>query len=478
MRDDYIVFNAHRIGASHINKGMKCEDYSASYINDVAAIAVISDGHGDRNCFRSARGAQIACDTAVEITKDLFGAVGATDEIIHSPDRIICELEKSIIFNWNQNVGKDIEVNPISDEELSGLDETVAAAIRSGNRLSKVYGCTLIMTVVLRNFWFGIHVGDGKCVAVQENGLYSQPIPWDDEGCVGNRSTSLCDTQAFEKFRYSYGRNVPVAVFVGSDGVDESFDDNGINKFYFSLASWLKGMQEDEYKAKAEELLERISCGGSGDDVSIACIISKPKEVKKPVSTSKQIADKMEELYTTLSEAEGRCAELNVRRDELASDIEQLKKEISELETELIKKKAQLEEKTAENKNVEKNLLNMKNQLVPIIKQFIEAKNIKRQVDEYWTRLGVETYDNETIMNYEPSKEMKIEKKAGHVSDNVVHSKSDTKIKSGITDKPEELATVSQKTDMDIKRIVLKEKQIPTEEYRKTGFLDNIFRKK
>lgn len=478
MRDDYIVFNAHRIGASHIGKGMKCEDYSASYINDVVAVAVTSDGHGDRNCFRSDRGAQIACDTAVETIRNLFGVIGATDEIIHSPDRVICELEKSIIYNWYQNVGKDIEENPISEEELSELDETVVVAIRSGNRLSKVYGCTLIMTVVLRDFWFGIHIGDGKCVSVQENGLYSQPIPWDDEGCVGNRSTSLCDTQAFEKFRYVYGWDIPVAVFVGSDGVDESFDDNGINKFYFSLASWLKGMQGDEYKAKTEELLERISCGGSGDDVSIACIISKTKEVKKPVSTSKQIADKMEELYTTLSEAEKRCAELNVHRDELVSDIEKVKKEISELEAELIKKKVQLEEKTAENKNVEKNLLNMQNQLVPIIKQFTEAKNIKRQVDEYWTHLGVETYDNETIMNYEPSKEMKIEENAGHVSDNVARSKSDMEIKSGITDKQEETAAVSQKTDMDIKRIVLKEKQIPTEEYRKMGILNNIFRKK
>lgn len=402
MTSKYIVFNAHHIGASHINKGVQCEDYSESYIDDHMAIAVISDGHGDKNCFRSALGAEIACNVSIEVLSNTLNKEGALSELISSPDRVICEIEKSIIFHWNSRIKQDIIDNPFSETDLEGLDESVVTAIRAGNRLTKIYGCTLIAAVILDGFWFAIHVGDGKCVCVHRNGLYSQPVPWDDEGCVGNRSTSLCDTKAFEKFRYVYGTDVPVAVFVGSDGVDESFDDNGINKCYYSLSSWIKNLSKDEYNAKADELLEKISHGGSGDDVSIGCIISKNYEVKKPFSTSKQVADKMEELYTTLTGAEERFSELNDRKAKLDIDIDSLKGAIEDLEAELEKKKEQLDDKVQENRNVENNLKSMKDQLKPIIKQFQEAKVIKRQVDDYWTNLGVDIFDNDMVMNYDP----------------------------------------------------------------------------
>ena len=408
MKDEYLVFNAHRIGASHISKGLECEDYSMSYIDDNVAIAVISDGHGDKNCFRSARGAQLACTTAIQLTRNVCSSEEGINAIKASPDRIICELEKSIIYSWNRSVLKDIEANPITDDELKNLDENVVEAIKAQKRLQKVYGCTLILNVFLKGFWFGIHVGDGKCVCVYENGLYAQPIPWDEDGCVGNRSTSLCDTKAFSKFRYVYGVDVPIAVFVGSDGVDESFDDNGINKCYFSLASWVKSLSEEELKVRAAELLEKISHGGSGDDVSIACIVSKTKAIKKPISTSKQVAEKMEELYTMLTGAENRCSELSAMKGELTANIEQYNNEIAKLEASLNEKKEALASKKAELDSIEKNLSSMQNQLAPIIKQFEDAKGIKKQVDDYWTRLGVEPYDNSIVMEYVPSAFMRL----------------------------------------------------------------------
>lgn len=49
----YIELNAHHIGKSHIQSGLLCEDYSATYSDDQISIVVISDGHGDKNCFRS-----------------------------------------------------------------------------------------------------------------------------------------------------------------------------------------------------------------------------------------------------------------------------------------------------------------------------------------------------------------------------------------------------------------------------------------
>ena len=138
MVNSFKVFNGHRIGSSHIAKGNPCEDFSMSFQNELLSIAVISDGHGDKNCFRSARGSQIACEVAVERIKNAF----ANDESVYllktSPERVISEIEKSIIVSWNDNVEKDITNNPISDEELNGLDENVINAIKNTDRSHKV----------------------------------------------------------------------------------------------------------------------------------------------------------------------------------------------------------------------------------------------------------------------------------------------------------------------------------------------------
>ena len=56
----------------HIQKNLPCEDFSMSYEDDNMAIAVISDGHGDKNCFRSGKGAEIACNTSVELCKKFY----------------------------------------------------------------------------------------------------------------------------------------------------------------------------------------------------------------------------------------------------------------------------------------------------------------------------------------------------------------------------------------------------------------------
>ena len=58
----------------------------------------------------------------------------------------------------------------------------------------------------------------------------------------------------------------PIAAFVSSDGVEESFDQAGLYNFFYSIAYWLKEEGFDTAKAKVEGLLPQISEGGSGDD--------------------------------------------------------------------------------------------------------------------------------------------------------------------------------------------------------------------
>lgn len=416
MINNYIAYSNYQIGVSHIDKGLQCEDFSANYIDERIAIAVISDGHGDKNCFRSAKGAEIACTVAIEKVKEVFCDSEAIAELKNSPDRVITELEKCIIHSWNKSVLNDAKMNPFTNAEYQELDDNVIFMLKIGQKQQKVYGCTLIMCVFIESFWFGIQIGDGKCVACSSNGLYSQPIPWDHEGCVGNRSTSICNNNAFDSFRYYYGTDMPVAVLVASDGVDESFDDNGLNKCCHTIASWLKILPENDYQKNINELLGKISKGGSGDDVSIACIVSKKEEIKKPYATSLQVASKMDELFSILKDAEKRYIELSENKEEACQGKSKLEKEIADLEKLLTDKRAALEDKCCELDSVEKNIDNISNQLRQLSNQFKNAKETKKKVDEYWQQLGVEIFDNSEVMNYQP---LDIENSAVDTNENI-----------------------------------------------------------
>lgn len=102
-----------------------------------------------------------------------------------------------------------------------------------------------------------------------------------------NKTTSLCDSSAIEEFRYSYcgDGNKPLAVFLGSDGIDDSFGatENMVN-FYVQV---LKLINKEGLKiavANIQETLPQLSKIGSKDDMSIACIYDEEALRKRKVS--------------------------------------------------------------------------------------------------------------------------------------------------------------------------------------------------
>ena len=122
---DYTAINAHHIGNMHIQKNLPCEDFSMSYEDDKMAIAVISDGHGDKNCFRSGKGAKIACETAVELCRKFYetseSMVGEYG--VSALENVLKGLEAEIVKVWKQSVLKDFEENPFTDEEIETASE-------------------------------------------------------------------------------------------------------------------------------------------------------------------------------------------------------------------------------------------------------------------------------------------------------------------------------------------------------------------
>jgi hypothetical protein len=138
------------------------------------------------------------------------------------------------------------------------------------------YGCTLIAVAAAGPYWFGVQIGDGKCIALEEGGGFSEPIPW-DEDCQFNVTTSLCEENAPELFRYFVSIGLPEALFIGTDGVDTSFqlEENGekIASMYRIILDNFKGEGFEKGCRQLEDFLPVLTGRGSGDDVSIAGIL-------------------------------------------------------------------------------------------------------------------------------------------------------------------------------------------------------------
>ena len=400
--EGFKTYSGYKVGASHIAKNMGCEDYAATYDGEKVCVAVISDGHGDKKCFRSSQGAHIACDVSIVCVRKLIeSSPSSCDALRKSPDRIITELEKMIIREWNKGVDNDLSVNPITENELNGLPEDAVEAIRSGHSLNKIYGCTLIMCVVIDAFWFGIHIGDGKCVVAMNNGLYTQPIPWDEVGCVGNRSTSICNSNSFAGFRYVYGTEIPTGLFVASDGIDESFDESGLNRCYYTLGYWVQTLLKEELDSKMDELLSQVTNNGSGDDVSIACILSTANDIKKPYASSEQVAEKLKELIDNIKDKETQYDSLTESKRETSESLDEHKAEIEDLKKKIALLEEQVKGKEQELTNIDNNLHDVAMQLQKSVAQLPKAKETKERIDQYWKGNGVEIKED-TELDYSP----------------------------------------------------------------------------
>lgn len=259
-------------GASHIKKGKECQDASSSYQDDDCIIAVVCDGHGGDDYFRSAIGSRIGCEVAEQNIRNFFEGV-ETEKFLKDPDKNLKNLEASIINAWNEAVYSYHDEHPFSDEELKDVSEKNRKKYVYEGRIEGAYGTTLIAVAMNKNFWFGIHIGDGKCVAVNPEGVFKQPIPWDPK-CFLNSTTSICDSDAIDRFRHFYSEKLPAAVFIGSDGIDDCFKNNEqLHNLYRTVIYSFATTDFDEACNGLEDYLPRLSAKGSGDDVSVAAIL-------------------------------------------------------------------------------------------------------------------------------------------------------------------------------------------------------------
>lgn len=284
------AFNLTEIGASHIKEAKVCQDDSLSFEDKGYAVAIVCDGHGSNKYFRSDRGSRIAAEVTMSAIQELMKSRTIKNEqggklidaLFANPDKFMQQLAANIIFRWREQIAEDYQREPFSETELALLSPKELAASQKEDGWVSAYGTTLIAAVRANNFWFGLHIGDGKCVTVNANGTTAQPIPW-DEKCFLNVTTSLSDAQALSSFRSVFStKNLPTAIFVGTDGVDDTFgNDEALESFYKTVVQLFNEKGFDEAKAELKTYLPKLSEKGSRDDVSIAGILYNKVVTKK-----------------------------------------------------------------------------------------------------------------------------------------------------------------------------------------------------
>lgn len=327
-------------GESHIATGKVCQDYSYSKVYENGnAIAIVCDGHGGKRYFRSDIGAKIAAEVAEckvrafidEVGLSLlkgasFTQCGTISEQITNQDfdktsnteRAFRQLFGSIIYEWNAQVLEHASKHPIEEPEKEGLEERWIKEFEAKYNLEKVYGCTLLVCVYTPGFWFAFQIGDGKCFACDENGNWNEPIPW-DERCFLNKTTSICDSSAIDEFRYCYDGtgNFPIAVILGSDGIDDSFgaEENQAN-FYVQI---LKSIAKSGIEATLSEIkstLPQLSKIGSQDDMSIAMVFDAEKV---SMAVSKLIEWQISNVRRLIAEESAKIEQANKIQQSLES---------------------------------------------------------------------------------------------------------------------------------------------------------------
>lgn len=275
-----LTFNHTCIGSSHLASGKPCQDASfAGTIGDLH-LAIVSDGHGGAIHSRSDVGSQLAIYAVQGVIENHplsdWDNLDKRQELFHE-----------IVESWTV-LTIDHYYDNLTEQEIAQLPlfPDVEQSIRN---ITVLYGCTLMAACVHPNGWFAFQIGDGKCVTIHPTPSYtnlnnptpsyttltSEPIPTDDR-CFLNTTTSLCDPDAATEFRFCGGNTdtTPVAIFLGSDGIDTSWGtEEALHNFYIEVLKHCTSAAD--VTLDLAEALPRLSQAGSQDDMSVAAIVNK-----------------------------------------------------------------------------------------------------------------------------------------------------------------------------------------------------------
>lgn len=353
------VFNYSCLGESHKADEKPCQDASKSAVTDKGlTICIVSDGHGGEQYFRSQVGSQelvnITFEKVQEFTEgmlqlNILKDTPFTQMDISSkrPDNLpamkviddrFMQLFRAIKAEWMIHIYEHALNTPVDDREQKKVKPEYLDQLKQQRNLEKIYGATLMAYVQCSNFWFAFHLGDGKMIMFDRKGTGFEPVLWDDD-CFLNKTTSICQADAIERFRYTFEGDgkFPLAVFLGSDGIDDTFTDGEpLYNFYRGVLQYIFIDGDESVEEDLKKNLPVFSARGSRDDMSVAYCYDEEhlKDIVTDI-TRKQVETLESEFKNQiiqLREQKEKACALEDNNKDILQEVAVYENEIKELE--------------------------------------------------------------------------------------------------------------------------------------------------
>lgn len=337
--EGYKSFSISLAGAEHTKVGKVCQDAALHETSDLYEIAIVADGHGSEDYFRSHIGSRVATEVALEVIRQAASQISQfSDEELEAfktdpeqQESLMGEAKKQIVELWRERIRQEHDENPFTEAEMDNISLKYKLRYSNEKKIDWAYGTTLIAIAVTPKCWFALHIGDGN--SIEEyfgDGKFAESVPA-DPACKGEATASLCQVDALDHFRHYLSFEIPQMVFAHTDGIDDAFlVDDVRNDIYLNMSASF-AMEFDKAVERIEKILLNEAEHRKKDDTSMAGIVRLDGLTER--------AKKLYEMHLIAKRAidyQKACS----RRDELVPNCANLQNDITRFE----KRKAELED--------------------------------------------------------------------------------------------------------------------------------------
>lgn len=231
------------IGPSHLNKQLPNQDAFAHQVleDGRSLVMAVSDGHGGAAHPLSDLGAKYAVESAVEEIAIFF-------------ENRMCE--KTLEMGWVKSSFETTISKRIHARWLSKLSDQSPI----------LYGCTLLVAVLLEDYILFLQLGDGKIAVVYEDGTVYYPMMRDDR-FTNNETSSLSESEAWLEMQIQLVPNdaTITKIALATDGVENAYPDD-----FYDDVQFFRNLTDS--KEQLMTMLEKTSTYSKDDATAVVAV--------------------------------------------------------------------------------------------------------------------------------------------------------------------------------------------------------------